>query len=115
MTIHSERVDAVIPALPTKDSTGGSKPMLSAREQVPVILLELTDRTGSEVMQNGAICGRYFSHEGHAKRSRRWRTTSSRRAAASTSCSAAHVKKGASMTIRSRYKVGNLEIEHWQS
>jgi hypothetical protein len=64
MTIHSERVDAVIPALPTKDSTGGSKPMLSAREQVPVILLELTDRTGVwEVMQNGAICGRYLSHE----------------------------------------------------
>ena len=63
MTIHSERVDAVIPALPTKDSTGGSKPMLSAREQVPVILLELTDRTSSEVMQNGAICGRYLSHE----------------------------------------------------
>jgi hypothetical protein len=64
MTIHSERVDAVIPALPTKDSTGSSKPMLSAREQVPVILLELTDRTGvGEVMQNGAICGRYLSHE----------------------------------------------------
>jgi hypothetical protein len=65
MPIHSERVDAVIPALPTKDSTGGSKPMLSAREQVPVILLELTDRTGVwEVMQNGAFCGRYLSHEG---------------------------------------------------
>jgi len=64
MTIHSERVDAVIPALPTKDSTGSYKPMLSAREQVPVILLELTDRTGVwEVMQNGAICGRYLSHE----------------------------------------------------
>jgi hypothetical protein len=64
MTIHSERVDAVIPALPTKDSTASSKPMLSAREQVPVILLELTDWTGVwEVMQNGAICGRYLSHE----------------------------------------------------
>ena len=64
MTIHSERVDAFIPALPTKDSTGGSKPMLSAREQVPVILLELTDRTDVwEVMQNGTICGRYLSHE----------------------------------------------------
>jgi len=91
MTIHSERVDAFIPTLPAKDSIASPKPMLSAREQVPVILLELTDRTGSEVMQNGAICGRYFSHEGHAKRSRRWRTTSSRRAAASTSCFAAHV------------------------
>lgn len=64
MTIHSERVDAFIPTLPAKDSIASPKPMLSAREQVPVILLELTDRTGVwEVMQNGAICGRYLSHE----------------------------------------------------
>ena len=64
MTIHSERVDDFNPALLTKDSTISPKPMLSAREQASVTLVELTSRTGVwEVTRNGAICGRYLSHE----------------------------------------------------